>query len=744
MKSDRETGPGFLSSVPQFLLKILLSPSTVVFIPVLFVYAFVKSWQEALAVFAAVIILLILSAAAGAGSHAAFSKIRKEAGLEDADPLPAVFSPSGFYENLSFALSVILTVFSAVALIVCLLTKNFDVGVFLGIFLSALAIGTCFSGLHIGYLFDLISSVAASRIANRKSGGKPVYLTDRNSAGHVTESSGSLILSQEVLFDSRREIRTVWYSGTVFSGESLTDGILKKPAENALLLSAAYSNSDGYPAGLRRLSSALDRFASGAGADEDRLISDIADLKQLNDHPVAGAVTLRLTRMSDLSGTLVLSGIPSADFSRCTSYRDSDGRILPLTDALRTSLSSFFRKASELALTPFIITSIVNEKGRISDLTVLESAYTTGGWFPEMNREADAALSDFGFSDLLLLEKADRSSVSFAVNSGLVTDRNSIMFAGSHATGDEIAVDLPSGRVKVVIGSGFTLPESVSGNILPVGANGTEGLPGGIPDSRPSVALGISGKPAVVPGLCAGVISPADSVTGDGGLMSLFELVSTCSEITLKQLVFSFCLAFSLAVSFFSFFIPFLTMNTAIIPHPLVQIISGFFSLAVSSVVLSSDRPVLFGSVRGLCRASLTRLLLGGLASGFLTASAVAIAGLLAPSVSDRSFYLLPAMTLSSVAAVIAIRISANRHFGYQGPGILPFVFISLSLILSLMLPGVIPGAFGSAPPEAGALILSVAVSLIPSSASFAITLAAAHFIFGRSAADMRRGRRKN
>ncbi len=751
-EKNGKKGSGMLPSFPQLLLKTLMTPSSVIFLPVLIVFGAVGSWREAILLLALVIAFLIYSALNGAISDKRFSSIRSAASVEaGSHSIPPVAGPLQLIGRASFAVTLTLLIFSATVLLISLLSDEGGFTDGISSFLSVITVSLCYTGPQTAIFFDRIASSSAAALAFRDGGEKPVYITDENSAGVIAESSGALILSEDLLYDSRREIRSVWFSGKIYGEELLSEDILKKPSENAYLLSLAYFNSESYPVRIKKLAGSLERFAAIAGADSDSLINDIVDLKALNNHPVSGAVTLRLTRMSDLSGSFVLSGIPSSDYSVCTSYRDSDGRILPLNAALKKSLDSFFRKASELALTPFIITSIVNEKGRISDRTVLESAYLSGGWFPEFNADADSALSDFGFQDLLLLPNADRRSVSFAVNSGLVKDRGSVLFAGSaDETADDPAVGR-GGRVKIVMGSSFRLPDEAGEELIPVGSDLSSDLPSGMPQSRPSVRLlsgnkspdGSSEAAPRSPRPCAAAIFPADAETDDGGLSSLFDLVSTSSEILLKQLLLAFCLCFSLASVLFSFVIPFAFGSYEKLPGPAAVVSAAFISAAVFNLILNSDRPVLHSSIRGLCGATLPGLFYAGLLSGAALAAVISVSGLLLNTEGVYSSFVFPSLTLSAVGAILASRISAERHFGYQGPGTTPFICLAAILIISLAASLAIPTLLGTAAPDAPELLKAVALSLIPAVSSFLISLGATELLFSRSAAEMRKQRRR-
>ncbi|MCQ2427990.1 MAG: hypothetical protein MJ137_06275 [Clostridia bacterium] len=732
-KRDGGKIPAILSEssdgLAQMLIRALSNPATLVLIPVLIVFAAIGRWAEALASAVAYTVLTVALTYLGAVADRIYKSISRDFSDGNGSDVKGCLPKfTDMYLRICRVGTVVLLLLSAVVLVSMLISGSRSFGDNLSVFLTSVIITSVICGPQNRAVPAFIGAVRAYKLAY-KSKSAPVAFLSESAVAVLADAGSAVIDDEDVIYDKRIEVRGVWFADEVYSGITLKSSALRTPAEKALLIGAAYGNNcSSYPAYIMRISDALAEFSDVMIPDPSILLSDISDIHTLDNHPLNDCVTLRITGMSDLSGTSVITGCPGDSFSKCNAYRNSDGRVVPLTDSVKKSIGSFFKKTSDYCLSPFFIYSTVNTHGRVSGDTILEAAFAVGGDFTEASADADVALNDFGISTGLWLPRADRYSVSFAVGSGFVTDRTSV-FIGGRDSEDSLKERSTKPRVFLAVQE----PALVSGKDSVFVGNSALA-----PDES---SVRISGGEEKPSGKALAVIPHSDTRRQNGGLASLFELISSAAEIGFKQFTALFVMcSFSVAL-FVSYIVPVIFGIQGSVPGPFAVLLSGIIITALIVFVLSADNPMLCHSVMGLSRLSVPGGFSFAAVSGFVSGLAVFGGSLISDGLSPA--YFLSAYVFSGTVMLAAARINADVHFGYTGFGIHTAVAAALCCGTAVLMSFVMPAAFGSAASGPRSVILSLVVSLIPAAVSFGAVFGTAWLFFPKLISAIRRVRRQ-
>jgi len=725
----------FVSSFREFpaaFLKALLTPSSIVFLPVLIVYTAIGNVAEGLFILGAYLLYMLVMSFLGRMAENTYKLIDEK---YKCDVKPAKHNDRakhlGSFAAFCSGGTIFLLAVSAIILVIFLISGKKGFEYVLYIFLTSVLLSITVSGpQNLNPLYVISAAKAYALAFPKDADGLPAVFTSESSSEILSDAGGVAILSEEVLYDKRICVRRVWASGTAYEGEELGKSALRQAAEKAMLISSGYLNSvELYPAYVIRNADALNDFAYTLVDDPSVLLSDISDLHQINNHPGIEAVTLRITGMSDLAGTTVLSGLPGSNFGLCNAFRASDGRVLAITDDVKSSLAAFFKKCSELCLSPFIIFSNVNTHGRLSGDTILEAAFAIGGAFPGALRDVDAALTEFGIKSTLALKGTDRFALSFGVNSGFVKERQDVSIAGRDDNKSEGVLKSP----RVYLGGD---PSDSVANINNAVLAGYPEDCEAIPD-LPYVGI-LSNKDEGSDAVA--LIPEADSGKDRGGLASLFELITSASEIGIKRLIGIFLLCSSAAAYLVSFLLPVITGLDNAAPSPFGIIISQLVSVLIILSGLISDRPILRQTLPGLFEVSYPSVCLYGLLAGAVTGIAISPASLLCSKAGGCVAF--SAYILTVCASLIAVRITTDIHFGYDGFDPLYAVMIVVSLFISFVIPYFFHTGMGIAKPDAVLLIKALAASLIPAAVSFGTAFGASWLLFPKIGALLRKKKR--
>lgn len=686
-------------------------------------------WIEALAALLCTAILVLDRAWLTSGTESYFLSAARtaygDAGLSRFGKLPG--SAAKAVSFLARASALLLAL--CVPFIAWGLGGGMNIGDVLSGLLCVAAVCTAAVSPTLKAFFGSVLSSRLNRLSSRDGGEGPL-VTDPEAVEPLARADALMILDPSLIYDVTAEVRSVWASGTLYSGMSLAESALHGSAESALVMTAVSAARPGK--GGSTHDDAMLRFCTVQLGDNPRLFTNSSFSRPAFDTPSPGdvAVTIKYSGGRIESETRLRSSSRGA-VSACGYMRTHSGGTAEFRKEQLESALDAFDSMTQAGLTPYVFVSSpsvqsgedsrVHPRGRI-----LECILAVGGAFPEDNAAACSALSDFGVEPLLIIPSDSPSAARFARESG-ISDlstgdadfcRPEELTANGGISGAELE--------KKHIFRGFSR-EDCARLIRRLGRDGRETAAVIKRQSDLSLltsataALGVAGSAdAETARSLTAFVRPASASAGPGGLPAVFSLITEsysalCRMNSLFRTLCAFGVMTALTVVFSA-----VTGNPSLSPSAPALILAAEAVMRVSSGTLIRDRMIPREKETG--EKGIARALIGSAGSGLLTAAAVELCAFL--FFRDDPFsclaFMTPACVFSGLAFCAAERLRVRRTRGITGFNI----FFAAACVLSVLLcaallaipaPGWLSAVFGSCQNPLTAL----AAALIPAAVPF-------------------------
>ena len=624
---------------------------------------------------------------------------------------------------------------SAILLALCIpfivrgLGGGMKVGEVLSGLLCAAAVCTAAVSPTLRAFFGQILSSRLNRLSSRDGGEGPI-VTDPESVEPLARADALMILDPSLIYDVTAEVRSVWASGTLYSGMSLAESALHGAAETALVMTALASVRPGKGSGTHE--DAMLRFCTVQLGENPNIHTGSSFGRPAFDAPSPGdiSVTIRYHGGRFDSETRLRSGSRGAVRS-CTHLRTHSGGTAELgREQLESALDAFDSMALA-GLTPYVFVSSpavrAGEDGGVSPrVRILECIIAVGGAFPEDNAAACSALSDFGVEPLLILPSDSPSAARFARESGI-----SDLSTGDSdfCTPDELTANGGIGGAELEkkhIFRGFSR-EDCARLIRRLGRNGRSTaavikrpsdlslLPGA------SVGVGVAGSAdhETSRSLTA-FVRPASAQTGTGGLPAVFSLVTEslsvlCRMNSLFRVLCAFGTMAALTVVFSA-----VTGNTSLAPSAPALILVAEAVLRVCSGTLIRDKMILPGKDAG--EKGIAGAVIRSSGAGLLTAAAAELCAFIffRDEPGAALAFMTPACLFSGLAFCAVERLRVRRSHGITGfnaffAAACALSFLICAGLLAIPAAGRLSAVFGSC----GQPLKALAAALIPAAVPF-------------------------